>query len=125
MERIFTFGKTEYKETKLLKLPCWIGNNKFFIKTVMVEGDIPWLIGRENMEKMEMEIKLKEKVAIIRDLGGISVIIKQDSGGHIKIPLGRKLAKEHVWINLGENKRKLSRRLRGYIFNLDILVTKN
>ena len=112
MERVFKFGESEYKSSKMLEIQCEIGGRKIFIRTIIVAGNIPWLIGRETMARMGMEIKLKERTVRIGAMGGIEVKVKEDSKGHMRMEMVRKVKPEEVWVDLGKNKKDRSNKIR-------------
>ena len=96
VERKFKFGETEYRSDRLLELPGTIGHTKVFLKTYVVQGDIPWLVGRVTMEKLGTLIDFEKNKVVFRDIGEI-VKLREDSGGHLRLRVGRKVTKEEVW----------------------------
>jgi hypothetical protein len=108
----FKFGETEYKSSKMVEIPCRIGGKRFFIRTIIISGDVPWLIGKETMEKMGMIIGVKEKTVEIGEMGGMKVKFKEDSRGHMRIGLVRKMEKEEVWVEMGKNKKDQDNKIR-------------
>ena len=86
--KTFFFGETSYESSGVVKIPCKIKNKCFYIKTEILKGDIPWLIGRETMEKMKMIIDVKEEKITLGDLEGIDTKVNIDSKGHLRLYLG-------------------------------------
>ena len=66
------------------------------MRTFVVEGDIPWLIGRTTLQKLKVSLDLERDVADIKELG-MKVQLRTDRVGHLRIALGRSLRKEEVW----------------------------
>lgn len=95
--KIFVFGETEFRSKEVLEMPVNIGRHKVFLKTEIVEGDIPWLLGRDTMEKMDMHINMRERIANLGDLNGETVRLRQDDKGQLKIKLIETKEKEEIW----------------------------
>ena len=95
-EKTFKFGETEYRSDKLLELPCTIGQTKVFLRTYVVKGDIPWLVGKVTMEKLGTIIDFEEKKVVFREISEV-VKLREDSGGHLRLTVGKKLTREDVW----------------------------
>ena len=76
VERSFHFGESEYKALRELEIPCDMGGERIYIRTIIVQGDIPWLIGRETMARMKMEIGIHDKIVKLGAMKGMKVIIK-------------------------------------------------
>ena len=111
--RCFKFGETEYQSRKELQLPAWIGKEKIYLKTFVVDGNIPWLIGKNTMKNLKMELDMETNRVNIRELG-LEVRTREDRSGHLRICLGRKIGKEEVWAeNLlsGQGRKKVLRKL--------------
>ena len=50
-DKTFIFGKIEYKARKVVWIPGEVGGRKVKIRTEMVEGEVPWIIGQDWMEE--------------------------------------------------------------------------
>ena len=109
-KRTFKFGESEYEGLKSLEIPCKIGEHEFYIETVVIDGDVPWLIGRKTMERMERDIKLGKGEICIGDMGREEIEFKVDNRGHMRITLGRRMWMEEV--RLGEDKGLNRKELR-------------
>ena len=113
--RIFKFGESEYQASSVMNIPGYVGGEKIYIRTVIVNGNIPWLIGRETMDNLRMEIKVGERRVVLGALGGKEVVVREDGKGHLKIKLGRKIEKKEVWMSqalLGEDMEGRKRKLK-------------
>lgn len=101
-DRVFRFGNSNYESTSVVEIPCIVGKNreKIYIKTTILKGDIPWLIGRETMENLKMVIDVGRNVVRCEALEGVEINVRKDERGHLKLALGRKLEKEEVWLNM-------------------------
>lgn len=82
----FTFGNSNYKSLKTINIPCQINKRNFKIKTEVVDGDIPWLIGKDTMARMGMIIHIEEKMATISKLH-TQISLQENIRGHFKINL--------------------------------------
>ena len=113
VDKEFRFGESKYGCTRELEIPVWIKGEKIYLRTFVVEGDIPWLIGRTTLQKLKVSLDLERDVADIKELG-MKVQLRTDRVGHLRIALGRRLRKEEVWgENLaGTGKEELRRKLR-------------
>ena len=94
--KTFYFGETPYSSRGILKLPCKIGEHRFYIKTEILKGDIPWLIGRETMENMDMVINVKKEKVKLGELNGMEAKIRIDNKGHLRLGMGIETA-DKVW----------------------------
>ena len=94
--KTFYFGETPYLSRGILKLPCKIGEHKFYIKTEILKGDIPWLIGRETMENMDMVINVKKEKVKLGELNRMEAKIRIDNKGHLRLGMGIETA-DKIW----------------------------
>lgn len=53
-DKRYRFGETGYDVAKVLEIPCFLNGRRFSIRTEVVEGDIPWLIGVETLERLDV-----------------------------------------------------------------------
>ena len=56
-EKVFNFGETSFQSKGILQLPATIAGNKIYLRTEIVEGGLPWLIGLKTMKKLGMSLK--------------------------------------------------------------------
>lgn len=84
-----TFGKTRYPIMKEIELPCKIKNNKFYIRTNVLEGDIPLLLGRHTMKKMKIHQLHDRNCINIGVLNIKNLMTKEGISGHSVISLGK------------------------------------
>ena len=68
--KVFNFGESSFKSKGVFEIPVIVKDKKFYLKTIL-QGDIPWLIGKKTMSKMGMMIYLKENKVKVEALGGI------------------------------------------------------
>ena len=108
-DKVFIFGESTFKSIGRMDLPVTIMNKRFYLRTEIINGDTPWLLGRKAMSNMDMIIKMKERKVEIRDLDGIEVNLKLDNKGHLRLPV-RNINTEELllegWLNKGEKERK-------------------
>ena len=71
IEGSYKFGESVYKALKEVRIPCSIDGFEFNIITVVVEGEIPWLIGRETMAKMKIDLDVARSIVTYGGLGGV------------------------------------------------------
>ena len=67
--KIFHFGESSYESKGLVEIPAMLKGEKFYLRTEVLQGDIPWLIGKSTMSKMGMMLNLGENVVEIETLG--------------------------------------------------------
>ena len=88
IEEVYVFGKDNYNAFKSVKIPCSLGGIRFWVNTEVVKGDLPWLIGRETMERMGVEINLGEQKVTFGEIEGRCVsYYKKGEMRHIKVDL--------------------------------------
>ncbi len=95
--RLFTFGDTTIGSRCTMEIPVVIGNEKVLIKTEILKGDVPWLIGKETMSRMNMKIHIKEKKVVIGDMNNVEIKLKEDRRGHLRIGLIPQRKREEIW----------------------------
>ena len=61
VEKKFSFGDTTYTSKRELELPVWISRKKVYIRTYVVDGEVPWLIGRTTMQNLRMKLDLERE----------------------------------------------------------------
>ena len=81
--KVFKFGESSYKAKCVMELPVVLKDRKFYLRTEILQGDIPWLIGKKTMSRMGMRIDMKDNVVEIEALGGIKVRLREDEQGHL------------------------------------------
>lgn len=113
-EKIFLFGKTRYIAKVTVKIPCAIGEKKFFIETFVVEGKIPWLIGKDTLGRMGAVIDLgRMEMWVKKFKKGLK--IRCDENGHLKLKLCE--MKRQVWM-AKSSEEKLEKRMVEKIIKL-------
>ena len=70
-DKVFNFGETSYKSKGVMEIPVTWNDKKFYLKTEILEGDIPWLVGKTAMHNLGMVLNLKNNTAHIGALGGM------------------------------------------------------
>ena len=55
-KRTYWFGKTGYNVVKELELPVTIRGRMIWVKIKMLDGDVPFLIGRKTIEDWNMKM---------------------------------------------------------------------
>ena len=112
-EKKFSFGTTNYVSKRELELPAWVGKQKIYIRTYVLDGDVPWLIGRITMQNLKMRLDLETNTVDVVDLGE-TVRLRVDDSGHLRIKLGARMEKENVWTEnlLGDCEKERKVKLR-------------
>ena len=89
----------EYKARKVVIIPGGVGGRKVMIKTEVMEGDSPWIIGKDWMIENELtidtnrrEVRLGENSKGLRWREGVK--------GHLRIDM-RQRRKERGWYESG------------------------
>ena len=96
----YWFGKTGYNVIKELELPVTIRGRKIWIKIKMLDGNVPFLIGRKTID-WKIKMDFGRRVARIRVGTEVTLEYEVDRGGYIILRLFEK--KEKAW--LGEDWR--------------------
>ena len=113
VEKKFSFGDTTYTSKRELELPVWISRKKVYIRTYVVDGEVPWLIGRTTMQNLRMKLDLEREEVEIVDIKE-TVKLRVDNSGHLRIKLGRKMNSDEVWTEnlLGDSRQERRNKLR-------------
>ena len=82
-EGVFFFGKQKVISKKTYELPVEIGNFKALLKTEIVEGDIPWLVGTDSLRKIGAIVDLEREVMIASNLKNQQLQLKLNMGHNI------------------------------------------
>ena len=85
----------EYKPRKVVWIPEEVGGRKVKIRTEVVEGEVPWIIGQDWMEEWGMVINVGNTEVELRKLG-ICVKCTVDGWRHTRMEL-RQRKKEQGW----------------------------
>ena len=91
--------KMEYKPRKVVWIPEEVGGRKVKIRTEVVEGEVPWIIGQDWMEEWGMVIDVSNMEVELRKLG-ICVKCTVDGRGHMRLDL-RQTKMEQGWWESG------------------------
>jgi hypothetical protein len=43
-KKTFFFGDSKVESLEIMDIPCRIGERNIYIRTILVDGDIPWLV---------------------------------------------------------------------------------
>ena len=92
--KVFKFGESSYKSKGVMELPVVLKDRKFYLRTEILQGDIPWLIGKKTMSRMGMRIDMKDNLVEIEALGGIKVKLREDEQGHLRLPILKRRKEE-------------------------------
>ena len=108
--KVFKFGETNYKSKAVMEIPVMLGGRKFYLKTEILQGDIPWLIGKRTMSRMNMKLNMKDNTVNIGALGGLIVHLREDKQGHLRLPiLERDIEELYLEGWKGKNKSEIKR----------------
>ena len=69
----FYFGESVFHAKETLEIPVKLGGEKIYIRTEHLDGDIPWLMGKETMERMKLKLDVNGKKAVLGALGNKEV----------------------------------------------------
>src|ERR1044072_409318 len=97
IEGNYVFGESKYTAVKRIRIPCSLDRWDFYLLTDVVQGDIPWLLGRESLRKMGACINLHKYEMIIGAFRNVRVPLRVDEGGHLRISLRKGIRKEIWW----------------------------
>ena len=97
----YKFGEISYKGSSRIKLPVYLGGSKVRIITDVINGNIPWIIGSEVLEKIGAEIDIKNKIVKCNNIEPVERLpIMIDKKGYWRINLRGKIRMDKVWLNL-------------------------
>src|SRR6201990_1293693 len=97
IEGNYVFGESKYTAVKRIRIPCSLDRWDCYLLTDVVQGDIPWLLGRESLRKMGACINLHKYEMIIGAFRNVRVPLRVDEGGHLRISLRKGIRKEIWW----------------------------
>ena len=115
--KVFNFGESSYKSKGVLEIPVILRERKFYLKTEILQGDIPWLIGKKTMSRMGMVIDLKRDKVEIEVLGGMRVNLREDKQGHLRMSI---LKREREELLLEGWRGKSQKEVKGAIMKLHL-----
>ena len=115
--KIFKFGESIFMLKGVIEIPVMMKGQKFYLKTEILQGDVPWLIGKETMSRMGMTIDLKRNNVEIEVLGGLIINLREDEQGHLRIPILKRLKEELL---LEGWKGKSQKEVKGTIMKLHL-----
>ena len=113
--KVFNFGTSSDKSKGVIEITVTLKGRNFYLRTVILEGDIPWLIGKKTISNMGMMINLKEDNVSIGVLGGTEVNLIEGKQGHLRIP--RKVEEKLL---LEGWKGKSQKEIKGVIMKLHL-----
>ena len=116
--KVFNFGTSSYKSKGVIEIPVTLKGRKFYLRTEVLEGDIPWLIGKKTMSNMGMMLNLKEDKVCIGVLGGIEVELIEDKQGHLRIPIRKRILEEELLLEGWKGKSQ--KEIKGAIMKLHL-----
>ena len=115
--KVFNFGESAFKSKGVIEIPVTLKGRKFYLKTEILQGDVPWLIGKKTMNRMGMVIDMKKDNVKIEVLGGMEISLREDKQGHLRIPIMRRVKEELL---LEGWKGKNQQEIRGAIMKLHL-----
>ena len=117
--KTFNFGESSYRSKGVLEIPVALKGQKFYLRTEILEGNIPWLIGKHTMSRMGMMINMEENLVEIKALGGMKIHLREDKQGHLRIPiLKRRIEEERIMLEGWKGKSK--NEIKGAIMKLHL-----
>ena len=96
-EGSYCFGNKHVKVIKSLEIPVEAKGRKFSLTTEVVEGDIPWLLGKTTLIRMGAILDIRTGYMKITDLGNVKVPMEENSGGHLVVRLKEQPKTRYVW----------------------------
>ena len=115
--KVFNFGETSFKSKGLMEIPVILKEQKFYLKTEILQGDIPWLMGKKTMSRMGMVMDLRKDKVKIEVLGGMEVNLIEDKQGHLRMPI---LKRSREQLLLEGWKGKSMKEVKGAIMKLHL-----
>ena len=89
----YCFREKKVRVIKSLEIPIDIGGRKVQLITEVLEGDIPWLLGKRTLKKMRALLDIGKGSMRITDLG------------HVKVPLRESWEDLVLKLREGENRK--------------------
>ena len=84
-DKIFKFGGGETKQSiESVTFPCVIAGKHVFIKTDVVDSDIPLLLSKSSMKQAQIKLDLLSDTA---EIFGNTVILNSTTSGHYGLSL--------------------------------------
>src|SRR5678815_3679220 len=74
--------------------------NKVSIKTTIIEGNVPWLIGKETLEKIGAVIDFEKGIVIAKRFSDYIIPCKGKNEKHLKISLIKKMEPHKMWLGI-------------------------
>ena len=96
-EGSYGFGNKHVRVIKSLEIPVEVKGRKFSLTTKVVEGDIPWLLGKPTLKRMGAILDIRTGYMKITDLGNVKVPMEENSGGHLVVRLKEQPKTRYVW----------------------------
>lgn len=96
-DRKFKFGNSEFESKRVLKIPCKIGDKKVKIRTEIIEGEVPWLIGRETMVNMGLIMDIEKRKVYLRNFNNLEMKCNLDERNHLRLELMKQKIST-IWI---------------------------
>ena len=95
--KVFHFGETQYSSRGVIEIPVVVKRKKFYLITEIIQGDVPWLIGKNAMGRMGMHLDIKRNKARIEAFGDMEVMLREDERGHLRMTM-REIKEEKVML---------------------------
>ena len=94
---VYCFGDKQVNIIKSLLIPVNLNVKKLHLITKVVEGDIPWLLGKRTLKKMGALLDIGRGVMKVSDIGYLEVPFREDRGGHLKVYQAEGAHRMYVW----------------------------
>ena len=117
-DKVFNFGESSFISKGIIEIPVILKGQKFYLETEILQGDVPWLIGKTTMSRMGMTIDLRKDNVKIEVLGGMELNLREDKQGHLRIPILRRIREEELLLEGWKGKSQ--KEVRGAIMKLHL-----
>ena len=74
---VITLVKKRVKVIKSVVIPVNLGGRKVGLTTEVMEGDIPWLLGKKTLKQMKATLDLGRGLLRIVDLGHVKIVLRE------------------------------------------------
>src|SRR5215469_16111224 len=83
----FCFGNERYNSNNTVDIPVQLDKRRIKIRTSVIDGEMPWIIGKETMKKMGAQFDWNNQKIILENIDREEVKWREDEKGHMRIEL--------------------------------------
>src|SRR5215469_15579705 len=84
-KNIFCFGNERYNSNHTVDIPVQLDKRRIKIRTSVIDGEMPWIIGKETIKKMGAQFDWNNQKIILENIDREEVKWREDEKGHMRI----------------------------------------